>query len=99
MNKKQIIQIVVIVGAFAAAGVVLYNGGLFGSSPQAALTQNAPVVAQSQQEILPFGPTLDFKSVIDPKRFNYNQVIFPQVSSQTGIGVSVDNLIVSPLSK
>jgi len=92
MNKKQNIQIAVIVLFFAAAIFVLYKGGLFGGGSSAALpaTQKAAV---SSEDILPNGDSLDFKSVINSSRFQYNILQYPQLSPQSDVGVPENILI------
>ncbi len=91
MNKKTIIQLVIIVVAFGAAGLVLYNG-LFSNS-------SAPIPAASSQaasvkNILPYGDTLDFSKALDSNRFQYNQIVYPQLVPQNDVGISPDALIV-----
>ena len=99
MNKKVIIQIVVIASAFIGAGIVLYNG-FFNSSNHAALNQimvanqGAP---QSQEEILPYGKKLDFSVLTDKKRtFYYQQVTYPKLESTSDVGIDEHNLITHP---
>jgi hypothetical protein len=95
MNKKTIIQLVIIVVAFGAAGLVLYNG-FYGNN-------NAPVQPAggipslpTAQEILPYGKTLDFSKALDPNRFQYNQINYSQLDPQNEVGISQDSLIVPP---
>jgi hypothetical protein len=95
MNKKTIIQLVIIVVAFGAAGLVLYNG-LFKSgggtiSPLAEVENSS--ASSTSQAILPYGGTLDFSKVLDPNRFQYNEIDYQQLDPQSDVGVPVDNLI------
>lgn len=90
-NKKQIIQILVIVGAFAGAFFILYSNGVFGGS-----TNQAVQVSQgtkSLQPILEYGNTLEFKDAIKPDRYDYYQITLPKVQPQADVGVDVGSLI------
>jgi hypothetical protein len=79
MNKKTMIELVIVVVAFGAAGLVLYNG-IFSAGNDAALqseaARNAPA---GQQDILPYGTALNFDDAVNPSRFQYNQMSYPQV--------------------
>ena len=96
MNKKTIIQLVIIVVAFGAAGLVLYNG-LFKSNSSAPQTGMFGGISQSTstpaQSILPYGSTLDFSKVLDPNRFQYNQISYPLLDPQNDVGIPPGNLI------
>lgn len=92
MNKKQIIQLIIILAAFGGAGIVLYKGGIFGSPSSNTVTLQAGVVTGSQP-ILPYGESLDFTQAIDKKRFDYNQFEFSKLAPNE-VGISVDNLII-----
>jgi hypothetical protein len=102
MNKKTIIQLVIIVVAFGAAGVVLYNGFFNNgnSGPQAGII-GSPFhsASTSVQSILPYGDTpldIKFKEVLDPNRFQYNQIDYPKLDPKNDVGISPDNLIIPP---
>jgi hypothetical protein len=98
MNKKTIIQIVIIIVAFGAAGLVLYNG-FFNSNNSAGLSA-APVQSATTQNIFPYGETLDFSRALDFNRFQYNQIVYPQLDPQKDVGISQDSLIISlPVAK
>lgn len=113
VNKKTIIQLVIIVVAFLAAGLVLYNGffnnsnnaasqtGMPGGSLQSSsssVSMFMPASTSSSsstptQSILPYGETLDFGKVLDSKRFQYNQINYPQLDPQNEVGIFPDSLI------
>jgi hypothetical protein len=96
MNKKQIIQIVIIIGAFSAAGFVLYNG-LFKSSGNAAVFQS-PGLAGGQSEpedLLPNGDSLNF-DILKQQNLIYNQVAYPKLDPQNDYGIPEGNLIIPP---
>jgi hypothetical protein len=96
MNKKTIIQLIIIVVAFGAAGLILYNG-FFNNNSTASPAGTAGVpgssASTSPQSILPYGGTLDFSKVLDSNRFQYNQIDYPQLDPQNDIGISPENLV------
>lgn len=91
-NKKQIIQIVIIIAAFAGAFFVLYSNGLFGGGGASSASGSGAQASQTLEPILPYGPNLIFESAINPELFDYNQITLPKVS-QTEIGQQVNSLI------
>jgi hypothetical protein len=98
MNKKTIIQLVVIVAAFGACGLVLYNGLFKGQSSPSAANMSTPigfpgVTADINQDILPYGDNLDFSKALDSKRFQYNQIEYQKLNPQNEVGISPDSLI------
>jgi hypothetical protein len=100
LNKKTIIQLVVIVVAFGAAGLVLYNGFFSNNNASSsAVVSDVPFqsmstsTSTSAQSILPYGDTLDFSKVLDSTRFQYNQIDYPQIDPQNDVGISQDSLI------
>jgi hypothetical protein len=96
MNKKQIIQLVVILLAFGGAGFVLYRGGIFGtSSAGIGSTQTLVESGIVSQPLLPYGETLDFKQALDADRFNYNQFEFGKLDPKTEVGID-ENLLIVP---
>lgn len=96
MNKKLIIQLSIIVVAFAAAGVVLYNGFFKSSQPSVPVAATAAVSGSeiTPQTILPNGSTLDF-SVVNSGRFVFNQLQYPQLNPSSEVGVPENTLISS----
>ena len=104
MNKKTIIQLVINVVAFGAAGLVLYNG-LFNSNNSALPVGVSGATPQSvsSQNILPYGDTpldIQFKQVLDPNRFQYNQIDYPKLDPKNDVGISPDSLIIpSPVTQ
>jgi len=98
-NKKTIIQLVVIIGAFIAAGFVLYEGGLFGGgSPASAPGATPAALSGAPKDVLPYGDTLDFSKVIDPTRFQYDLVQYPKLDSQNDVGIPEAAIITPPSS-
>ena len=105
MEKKKIIQIVVISVCFIGSGVVLYNG-LY-SSPKAtavpASTSPMPgaqagatvsVPANNSSALLPYGDKpLDFSNLKKDGRFQFDAVNFATISTSTDIGVDIPDLI------
>ncbi len=105
MDKKQIIQISVIVIAFGAAGLVLYNGlfknnssgpelvGNMASSTGASIAAGQAI--QNAKQILPNGDTLDFSVLRNPNgpQLHFNQIIYPQLNPALDVGVNENNLI------
>ena len=97
MNKKTIIQIVVIVGAFGASAVVLYNG-LFKNASQVPL--NGTPTAASQDKILPFGDSFNYQFIAElkAKNFIFGAVNYPKVDPTTDIGKDRLDQLISPQS-
>ncbi len=95
MNKKVIIQIVVIVGAFAAAGLVLYNG-LFKDSSSSVVAPAS--VAQDNAKILPYGSTLDFNSPLYKRDFQFNSISYDELNPQQEVGLPNDSELITPLN-
>ena len=99
MNKKQTIQIVIIVVVFLGAGIILYYGGIFGTSgslgrvliPTISPTPATAVTAG--RDILPSGDPLNFSKAIYPNRFQYNIIEYPKVDAKSEIGVNVYDLV------
>lgn len=109
MNKKQIIQIVVIVGAFGLAGFVLYSGllkdKLSSSStsntaiklPGTNSTSTSSQTVQSSKDILPYGDKLNFSILNDSNgpQFQFDQIAYPKLNSSQEVGINENNLITS----
>jgi len=104
MNKKTIIEIVVVVGAFIASGIVLYNGFFSGSSAPPAVVPGLvdTTGTAASQNILPYGATFDldkFDSLVKARNFKFGNVSYPILSTSTEVGkLPVSNLIVPPPS-
>lgn len=94
MNKNTIIKIIVIVAAFGASALVLYNGFFKGKGganvPQAPIAGFAAITIE---EILPNGGSLDFDKVINISRFKFGLMKFPILDPKNEVGKSPDNLI------
>ena len=98
MNKKTIIQMVIIIVAFGAAGLVLYNG--FFNQNNGTGSSAVPAQSVTTQNIFPYGETLDFSKALDLNRFQYNQIAYPQLDPQKDVGISQDSLIIPlPVTK
>jgi hypothetical protein len=100
MNKKLIIQLVIISAAFIGAGVVLYNG-FFKNNNTSALVpaqRAALAVPQNQSAVLPYGNKLDF-SVLTKQNLFYNQVSYPLLDPANDYGIPEPNLITPPTTK
>ncbi|HYV34007.1 MAG TPA: hypothetical protein VE973_04130 [Candidatus Limnocylindria bacterium] len=95
-NKKLIIQVVIIVAAFSAAGLILYNGLFKDSSNQ---TSANPGMVSTQgltkQAILPYGNSLDFSKL---SRFQFDQIEYPVLDVGNEVGVPEENLISSDIA-
>lgn len=92
MNKKVIIQIVIIVGAFFAAGFVLYNG-LYNNDSVATAPIGA-ATAKNNEKILPHGNTLNFKSDLFTRDFQFGAMSYSQVDPSE-VGVVDSSLVIS----
>jgi hypothetical protein len=99
MNKKQIIQLVIIVTAFFAAGLILYNG-FFKNPNNAALTEAAGVgnLEQGPQAVLPNGDKLDF-NVLKKQNLLYNQASYPKLDPNSDYGIPLESLFSSSAPK
>jgi flagellar basal body-associated protein FliL len=96
MNKKQIIQIIIIIVVFSAAGLILYNG-LFKNKNDAALLEDSgsPATQGQPQELLPNGNTLDF-GPLSSQNFYYNQVDYPKLDPSSDYGIPDSSLFPPP---
>lgn len=99
MNKKLVIQLIVISGAFIGAGVILYNG-FFKNDQRSALVQSLTSLGggQAPGAILPYGNNLDF-SILNSRVLYYNQVTYPKLESKDEYGISEEDLIKAPSLK
>ena len=96
MSKKNIIQLVIIIAAFGAAGIVLYNGFFANKGPSSPATSVVAAV-QSPQDILPYGgDNFDF-SVLTKRPFVFNEISYQTVDAGTEVGIlPPDSMISSP---
>ena len=100
MNKKSIIQAVVIVACFGGAGMVLYNGFFKNSSSDLA-TGVAPVANIANKEpILPFGALSEnsLLSAFKKPKFLFGQQDYPKLDPGSDLGINEEELI-KPLPK
>ncbi len=85
MNKKNLIQIVVIVACFAASGIVIYNN--FVKKPSLPASQVAPVSqAQVDAAILPNGNSFDL-SVVKNSKLRFNLIDYPKLNFSQEVGL------------
>jgi hypothetical protein len=107
MERKKIIQIVVIAACFIGSGVVLYNG-LYSSSnatavPVAMVGTSQPgmpgaassttAVSVNSNVLLPYGgQPLDFSNLKN-SHFQFGAVSFATISTSTDLGVDIQDLI------
>ncbi|MBI5530617.1 MAG: hypothetical protein HY918_03910 [Candidatus Doudnabacteria bacterium] len=91
MNKKTLIQVIVIVVAFGAAGIVLYNGFFSNSGGTTAETETVQPIDESA--LLPYGDTLNFKGILYKRPFQYGAVDYPKLNPNSEVGVPVSSLI------
>lgn len=95
MNKKTLIQVVIIICAFAASGIVLYNGLFKNSSgvPDSSLTID---LAASTEKILPYGDKMDIKSAVSQQNLQYGLIQYPKLDPNQEVGIPLQQLIVPP---
>lgn len=91
MNKKVVIQLIIIIGAFTGAGIVLYNGLFKDNSSPVNVVEN--LSAGSNEKILPYGSKFDFNTDFFKRNFKFNSISYPQVDSQNEVGIPEQSLI------
>ncbi len=98
MNKKPIIQILIIVCAFGGSALVLYNGLFKGNSyPSPALDPAGNMGSQTNVEkILPYGETMDFKGVLEKQNLQFGILEYPKLDPGKEVGISEQQLITPP---
>lgn len=110
MNKKTLIQIIIIIIAFAGSGIVLYNGFSSNSAPIVSnnSSANKPVTAgetgldlSNIDKTLPYPSSDSFNKalggVFNKLPLQYGVITYPVISSSSDIGVNIQDLI-KPLS-
>jgi hypothetical protein len=98
LNKKIIIQIVVIIMAFAGSGLVLYNGMFKKNSSvplasMSGITQTGISSGATAEKILPYGEALDFKGVLNKQGLSYGALAYPVLDEKQDIGVKQQDMI------
>jgi hypothetical protein len=93
MNRKAIIQTIIIIAAFGGSGIVLYKGLGGGPSSLTATTPVSPTANQQMEKILPYGDTLDFNKAVRKDLFQYKVVVYPVLDPDTEVGIPKDQLI------
>ena len=97
MDKKKLIQIIVIIIAFGGSGIVLYNGLYKGSAPSSAvsvssMTGSGAVVVSglavgAANPLLPYGDKLDFTGILGKQGLQYDAISFPTLNTSTEVGI------------
>lgn len=98
-NKRDIILTFVIIGLFAASGLIIYQGLYANSSGASVIVSAVPDVAGNQKEIvnlLPYGDSLDFARV--KSRRETTQVFKYEPVDSNNVGVDTHNLIARGLA-
>jgi hypothetical protein len=93
MDKKKIIEIVIVVVAFGGSAFVLYNGFFKNQAvPPAAVTAGGSV--PSAAAILPYGSKMDFAplSPSSPHPFVFGAVSYPALNASSEVGVLPQDL-------
>ena len=112
MNKKTIIQIVVITICFGGAGLVLYNGLFKKSGSNPTVTGIAPAAmvggqsgqsgqsSESNEAVLPYGSLSKdaFDKVLKRQNFRFGRQNYPKLNPDSDLGVREENLI-PPIEK
>lgn len=93
MNKKVIIQIIIIVGAFAGAGFVLYNG--FNPGANSSVSVVGTPMTNENEKILPFGFTSNFDTNLEKRGFQFGTTSYKPVD-RNEIGVTPDSALIAP---
>jgi hypothetical protein len=99
MNKKNIIQIAVIVVAFSISGIVLYKG--FGGSKSTAIDPSLAVTGLgtvestgfNAEDVLPYGKSLDFDKVLKRNNLEFGKVSYPKLDPDLEVGKQEQDLI------
>lgn len=97
MNIKKIIQVVIIVGAFGGAALVLYNGLVKGPTEEEAAQETAVTQPVTVEQILPYGDKLDFKGILSQRPLQFNTVDYPKLNAGAEVGIPEQSLI-TPLT-
>ncbi len=96
MSKKNIIEIVIIVAAFAGCGLVIYNGMFKNTTvPMGAPAANTSNTIQIDK-ILPNGDKLDFDAVFGKQQLRYGMVNYPKLDPKSDVGVDMNGMVRSP---
>jgi hypothetical protein len=100
MNKKSIIQIVIIVICFGVAGMVLYNGFFKGPSSDLTTSVNPVSGGAKKEPILPFGSLTESSLVnaFKKPKFLFGQQEYPKLEPGFDIGIREEDLI-KPLAE
>ena len=98
MKTKTIIQAIIIISCFGAAGLVLFNG-FKKSSPSTPVQLGEGLgTAEVQKSLLPYGKELDFDGVFKKYKFIYGRQDYPKLNYSQDVGIDEQELI-KPLSR
>jgi hypothetical protein len=93
MNKKNLVQIVIIFACFSASGVVIYNNFLKKADLPSELTgQVIKPGVQPDAPILPGGASFDL-DVISKAKFRFNLLDYPKLKPESEVGVEEQNVL------
>lgn len=97
MSKKTIAEIVIVIVAFLASGVVLYRG-LVVKDPAEYLPQSvAPAKVQEPtiqlSTVFPFGERFDIDTVLAKRKLQFGVVQYPKLDPNSEVGVPVSQLV------
>lgn len=92
MNKKLVIQIIIIVAAFGGAGMVLYNGFF---NNKGASVEVSTIGSDSGEKVLPYGETLDL-TVLNSRPLQFNTISYPKLEPSQDVGIP-ESLLIAPL--
>ena len=100
LNKKTIIQIIIIIVAFGGSGFLLYNSMFKKQTAPASLalptgiaTGMPTAVATAEGKILPYGNTLNFDAVLNKQNLIFGIITYPKLDPGQEVGVSEEDLI------
>jgi len=103
MNKKKIIQLIVVAACFGGSGLVLYFGYFKKNTPAVPVSYNSALGVESMagqavtgaatEKILPYGDSLDLNKVIKTNKFEYRVITYPVLDPNTEIGIQPNELI------
>src|ERR1035441_3866810 len=94
LNKKTIIQFVIMIASFCGVAIVLYNG-FFANKGPASPAVSVGAAAQSPQDILPYGgDNFDF-SVLTKRPFVFNEISYQTVNTSTEVGIITPGSMIS----
>lgn len=96
MDKKNLIQLIVVGVAFLASGLILYNSFFKSASPLATSAPAAGVASATPASVLPYGSNFDYQQIdnLQKQGFEFGQIQYPVVSTSTEVGKTTADLII-----